>query len=147
MARNIRIPDFLKQEGTEDESGKAGVDLAAGGASPVADSTVVGSGADVPEVVEHPAEEDAPRKPGGSARRQAGRPRRKWSGSAEEQPRQRVDVTAGVFAVLLREKYRRYEENGEMVSLGEIVSDALTFYIRKMRKDAYEEYRSKGLLK
>lgn len=87
------------------------------------------------------------RKPEVSVRRPVGRPRKKESGGATaEQLRKRVDVSSGVFAVLLREKYRRYEEGGENVALGGIVSEALAFYLRKTRRDAYEEYRSKGLL-
>ena len=147
MARNIRIPDFLKQEGTQDESGKAGVDLAAGVASPDAGAPEAGTGASAPELAEQPAAEAPLRKPEVSVRRPVGRPRKKESGGATaEQLRKRVDVSSGVFAVLLREKYRRYEEGGEIVALGGIVSEALAFYLRKTRRDAYEEYRSKGLL-
>lgn len=60
---------------------------------------------------------------------------------------QRVYIPNGLYLVLNMEKSQRLLESGEFMSFGEFVAEAVSFYLKKTRKEAYEEYKRKGWIK
>lgn len=66
--------------------------------------------------------------------------------TSDPPPRQRLYVSPSLLEVIGYEKIRMRRARGRFVTASSLLAEAYAYYLKRTAKEAYEEYRAKGLI-